>query len=81
LPVRTVHVDRPTVSGPDADTIAAERAQLPDAEVHNRRLIGYATGFPLQSGQEVTIAAPERETVSGGRTPSKKSRSPKASLP
>jgi hypothetical protein len=36
----------PTVSGPDADSIAAGRAQLPDAEVHNRRLIVYATGEP-----------------------------------
>jgi hypothetical protein len=37
---------KPTVSGPDADTIAAERSQLPHAEMHNRRLIVYATGEP-----------------------------------
>jgi hypothetical protein len=37
---------RPTVSGPDADMIAAARSELPYAEMHNRKLIVYASGEP-----------------------------------
>lgn len=37
---------RPTVLGPDADMIAATRSELPYAEIHDRKLIVYASGEP-----------------------------------